>query len=119
MPGIYTSLDLLALPSLNEATPMCLLEALAAECPVVATRVGSVERVVSPERTGVLVRAGDAEELAAGILRSLGDPVWAHATAVAGREQVRSYFSADVTASAYAALYEEAVAHHVRRTEVN
>ena len=52
MPGVYASLDALVLPSLNEAMPMCLLEAMAAGCPVLATRVGSVEKLVIHDRTG-------------------------------------------------------------------
>ena len=41
--GIYSDLDLIILTSLNEGTPVSLIEAMAAAKPVVATRVGGVE----------------------------------------------------------------------------
>ena len=62
--------DLFVLPSRVETFGVALVEALAAGLPVVATDVGVAGEVVD-ERSGVLVRAGDAEALAAGIDRAL------------------------------------------------
>jgi glycosyltransferase involved in cell wall biosynthesis len=111
MPDIYASLDLLALPSFTEATPMCVLEALAASRPVVATEVGSVLKIVTPGITGLLVEPGDVEGLASCILRLLADPGLAQALALQGRAHVARHFSADTTAAAYLDLYEQAVSH--------
>jgi glycosyltransferase involved in cell wall biosynthesis len=111
MPDLYASLDMLALPSFTEATPMCVLEALAAFCPVVATAVGSVPTVITPGITGLLVEPGDVEGLASAILRLLADPGLAQALASQGRAHVARHFSADMTAAAYRDLYEQAVSH--------
>jgi glycosyltransferase involved in cell wall biosynthesis len=52
-------LDLVALTSLNEGTPVSLIEALAASKPVVSTNVGGVADVVQNGITGYLTNVGD------------------------------------------------------------
>jgi glycosyltransferase involved in cell wall biosynthesis len=73
VPAIYADLDLVALTSNNEGTPVTLIEAQAAGCPVVATAVGGVPDIVSDGQTGYLVPPGDAEALAEAILKALAD----------------------------------------------
>jgi glycosyltransferase involved in cell wall biosynthesis len=70
-PAIFTDLDLVVLSSLNEGTPVTLIEAMAAGKPVVATSVGGVSDLVAHERTGLLVPSKDSTALADGILRIL------------------------------------------------
>lgn len=62
--------DLLCLPSFREGCPNVVLEALACGRPVVASRVGGVPELVT-DQTGVLVPAGDADALAAGLHATL------------------------------------------------
>jgi glycosyltransferase involved in cell wall biosynthesis len=68
---IYSDLDLLVISSLNEGTPVPIIEALAAGCPVVATDVGGVADLLDGGRLGALVPSGDADALAEAILKSL------------------------------------------------
>lgn len=65
---IYAGLDIVALTSLNEGTPVTLIEAQAAGVPIVTTDVGGVRDVVSAE-TAIVVASGDAEALALGVLK--------------------------------------------------
>jgi glycosyltransferase involved in cell wall biosynthesis len=61
---IYADLDVVALSSINEGTPVSLIEALAAEVPVVGTAVGGVPDLLRGGTFGALVPAGDAGALA-------------------------------------------------------
>ncbi len=110
MPGVYASFDVMALPSYEENMPMCLLEAMAAGVPVIATRVGAVPKLIVPEQTGVLIEPGDAAGLAAAILRLLRDREEACRLGANGEAHAVRTFSAAATARRYAALYERGLA---------
>lgn len=60
-------LDIIAMTSLNEGTPVSLIEAQAAGKPVVSTRVGGVENVVLENDTAILSDSGDINQFAAGL----------------------------------------------------
>jgi glycosyltransferase involved in cell wall biosynthesis len=66
-------MDIVTLTSRNEGTPVGLIEAMAAGCPVVATAVGGVADVVEHERTGLLVPTNDAAALSLAWRRLLDD----------------------------------------------
>jgi glycosyltransferase involved in cell wall biosynthesis len=70
MASLYAAADLVVLPSLNEGTPVVLIESIASGCPVVASRVGGVPDVVD-QSCGILVASGDVAELSAAIPRAL------------------------------------------------
>jgi len=71
---VYADLDLLVLSSNNEGTPISLIEAMAAGCPVVATRVGGVADLVTDGVTGRVVPAGDPAQLSEAILAVFREP---------------------------------------------
>lgn len=93
MRPVYADLDVVALSSLNEGSPVAVIEALAAARPVVATRVGGVAEVVDDQQTGILVPSRDAEALARGIGRFLDDPAWAATVGQRGRASVYPRYS--------------------------
>ncbi len=68
---IYSDLDLTCLSSMNEGTPVALIESLAAGVPVVATRVGGVADVVVDAEDGAVVSPGDEIDLATALARLL------------------------------------------------
>jgi glycosyltransferase involved in cell wall biosynthesis len=85
--NFYPALDIVALTSLNEGTPLTLIEAMANARPVVATAVGGVADLLgSPARQydeapgyhicerGVSVAGGNAEGFAGGLQRLIADP---------------------------------------------
>jgi glycosyltransferase involved in cell wall biosynthesis len=88
MQPVYADLDVLVLSSLNEGSPVAVIEALAAARPVVATAVGGVGEVVEDGTSGILVQPRDANAIAAGILRFLDNPTWARQVGLAGRSSV-------------------------------
>ena len=84
----YAAFDALVLPSGNEGTPVSVIEALAAERPVVATRVGGVPDVVRDGEDGFLVEAGATEELADRLTRLAHDPELRARMGKHGRDRV-------------------------------
>jgi glycosyltransferase involved in cell wall biosynthesis len=73
MPAVLADLDLVALSSRNEGTPLTIIEAAACGVPAVATDVGGVASVVRDGATGLLVPPEDPVALAAALGELLGD----------------------------------------------
>jgi len=72
LPNIYADLDLLAVTSLNEGTPVSVIEAMAAGLPVVATAVGGVRDVLESYSKGAVVAEHDPDEMAHEMARLSG-----------------------------------------------
>jgi len=106
MPGVYASLDLFVLASIDEGMPMTILEALASRKPVIATAVGAVEKLVIPEQTGLLVQPRDVPALRDAMLRCLRNQSFAQTLGKNGQEHVQAFFSAQGMARKYVELYE-------------
>lgn len=60
--GPLSGLDLVALTSLNEGTPVSLIEAMASGKPVISTRVGGVEDIVKDGMSGYLTKKLDESD---------------------------------------------------------
>ncbi len=58
---VYADLDIVALTSINEGTPVSLIEAMASAKPVVATSVGGVVDIIEDGENGLLARSGDVD----------------------------------------------------------
>jgi glycosyltransferase involved in cell wall biosynthesis len=93
LPRIYADLDLLAVTSNNEGTPFSAIEAMAAGCPVVATRVGGLPDLIHEGQTGYLVPPGDAPAVAEAMLRLLHAPETARCMGQAARARVKDCFT--------------------------
>ncbi|MGD0655174.1 MAG: glycosyltransferase [Thermoguttaceae bacterium] len=111
VPEMLSLVDVILLTSRMEANPASILEAMACEKPVVATRVGSVAETVLDGRTGYLVPPGDAYRLAERTLELLCHPDQAALMGRAGREHVIAHWSVDRMVKGYqdliAELYEK------------
>jgi len=88
MVRVYADLDVVALTSLNEGSPVALIEALAAARPVVSTAVGGVPEVVVDGTTGRSVPVSNVPALSEAILGLLRDPERAAGLGKAGRRHV-------------------------------
>jgi glycosyltransferase involved in cell wall biosynthesis len=105
MPRIYTDLNVLVVSSDSEGTPVSIIEAMAAGCPVVATGVRSVPDLIINGKTGHLVPPGDADGLARAILRVLQEPQSASLMAQTSRGLARGRFSVNRLISETEKLY--------------
>ena len=78
----------------EEPLGLTLMEALARETPVVASRVGGVPDIVRDRETGVLVPAEDPEAVASAMPSMLAAPEQARAMARRGRADIAARFNA-------------------------
>ncbi|PYB70770.1 glycosyltransferase family 4 protein [Rhizobium wuzhouense] len=99
----FTTGNIVVIPSRAEAMPYIVLEALAAEKPVIASRVGGIPEVLGFD-SAALVEPGDAMALAGVMLTALTSPDWASRTMPA-KDSFQSRFSASVMAGQVEALY--------------
>jgi glycosyltransferase involved in cell wall biosynthesis len=106
MPPEYAAADVFCLPSWWEAMPLSVLEAMAAGLPVVATDVGDVARLVTPE-CGRVVPVKSPELLAEALRPLLEDVHHRRETGEAARRRARSAFSSTATAAAIGRVYDE------------
>jgi glycosyltransferase involved in cell wall biosynthesis len=89
----YATLDLFALSSINEGTPVAAIEAMAAGRSVVATAVGGVPDVIDTTRTGWLVPAGDVAAFANALVEGATNPQRRSSFGAAARELARARYS--------------------------
>ncbi len=73
VPELLKAVDGYVLASRSEGLGTAILEALAAELPAVATNVGGIPDSIRHEKTGLLVRPNDPEDLAAAMIRVMDD----------------------------------------------
>lgn len=74
MDFVLSGLDIVALTSHNEGTPVSLIEAQAASKPVVSTNVGGVKDVVADNQTGYITEPDDADMFAEALLKLINNP---------------------------------------------
>jgi glycosyltransferase involved in cell wall biosynthesis len=104
--ALLAGCDLFVHPSLADAFPTVLLEAMAAGLPVVASRVGGIPEIVIPGTTGELVPPGDANALAATINSVLADPAARARMSEAARSRAIRDFSAEAWLHRLGELYQ-------------
>lgn len=106
---LLAAADVFALPSLWEGAAGTLLEAMALECPIVASRLPTLQETVD-ESTAELVTPRDASEFARGVLAVLVDRSAAAARARAARRWFEQEFTIQVSARRMADLYSRVAA---------
>jgi len=107
LPQLYSELSVVVNTSLNEGTPVALIEAMAAGVPVVATHVGGAPDVVRDGETGWLAPSGDAEALAKAVKVALRD---GNEAAVRARADVLRRFSQERLIADMESLYDSLIA---------
>jgi spore coat protein SA len=89
----YQNADVLVNTSLSESFGMSLIEAMACQVPVVATRVGGMVDIVVEGDTGLLVDANNPQQLAEAAIKLLTDDALASRMGQAGRQRVEECFT--------------------------
>ena len=103
------AMDIYVHPALMEGFGIAVLEAMAMEKPVVASRVGGIPEVVQDGVTGFLVPPEDPEALALALLRLLQEPYTRQCMGRAGRERVEAHFTLERTMMTLQSLYAKLI----------
>jgi glycogen(starch) synthase len=106
------------LPSRHEPQGIVLLEAMAAGCPVIATRVGGVPETIRDGENGLLVAGEDVEAVANGLAALLQHPEAGRARAERASADVEGFDWSRI-ADQYLQCYQDAFAAHRRRVGVD
>jgi glycosyltransferase involved in cell wall biosynthesis len=88
---ILGAIDISVLSSLSEGLSTALIEAKAAGCAIVATRVGGIPETVTDGHTGLLAPSGDPEALADRIVHLLKNPAERRRFGEAARKDSRRH----------------------------
>ena len=106
--ALLAEADLCVFPSRFDNFPNACLEAMAAARPIVATRSGGMEEMLGPTNCGVLVKPGNADELARAIIRLADDPEQMLSLALRARQRVLEAYGDEAVGPLYEELYSEA-----------
>jgi glycosyltransferase involved in cell wall biosynthesis len=106
--SLFDALDVFAMPSLAESFGIVYLEAWMRRKPVIASRLGATEFVIDDGVDGDFVSPGDAGELAAAIVRLLGDRDRRRRFGAAGYAKTLARFTWDRITDAVEGLYGQA-----------
>ncbi|PVZ07994.1 glycosyltransferase [Actinomycetospora cinnamomea] len=111
VPRLLAGFDVFALSSKHEGVPIAVIEAMAAELPVVAPGVGGLPDVVGDGSEGFVVAPGDDAALADRLARLVADPDLRTALGKNARRRAEHEFTIEATARAF----EDMVAAVARR----
>lgn len=106
--ALLPGLDVYANSSITEGISLTILEAMAAERPVVVTAVGGNPEIVTEGVSGLLRAARDVGGLAEALTELSCNPALAGRLAAAGRARVLAEFTLDQMVERYAAIYASA-----------
>lgn len=107
LPKILKLMDIFVLPSVSEGVPVCLLEAMAAGKPVIATNVGGVPEIVHHEKTGLVIESRNVHGLAKAIILLLEDKEKAKELGEKGQAFINKRFSTEVMIQKIEGIYKE------------
>ena len=109
VPEIMAAIDVLVVPSMQEAQTIVIPQAFATGKPVIASNVGGIPEIVRHGKNGLLFRAGDEQGLAEAMVQIAESPDFARCLGVAGLELARRELAFDNKMDLLLASYRRAI----------
>ena len=91
--SFYQQSDIFVFPSLDEAFPLVLLEAMQFKLPVVTSDVGGVKDIVVDQQTGFIVQKNDADALTSKLISLIKDHALRDTMGIAGKKRFEEHFT--------------------------
>jgi glycosyltransferase involved in cell wall biosynthesis len=107
IPDLLREIDIIVIPSQRESFCRVAIESMAAQVPVIATRVGGLPELIDHEKTGILVPPGDVESLSNAIRYLMENPEMRRRMGEAGRKKVEKSFNLETNIRKTEQLYLE------------
>lgn len=111
IPQLIAVSDIFLLPTLTEALPTVLAEAMASGIPSIATTVGGIPEMISNHHNGILVPPADADRLAAACLEMLLNVEGAGKMGQAGTLVVQEKFNIKLQVERLEEMYRKVIFH--------
>jgi len=109
VPGFLDMIDIKVLPSLHEGLPLCVIEALAMEKPVIATAVDGTPEIIHHQQTGLLIPPKDSDALADALLYAINHRGEMDLMGKRGRQDIVRRFSLERQVSETEQVYKDLV----------
>lgn len=119
IPLLLRDIDLYVNSSLTEASPLSVIEAMAAGKPVVASDCGGVGDIVIDRETGFLVKAGDSGRLAEAIYNLLINPEQMNTFGRKGAERAQKVFDVRMNVSMIQQQYEQLFQDNIKERRIS
>ncbi|MEN9470374.1 MAG: hypothetical protein RL630_2107 [Verrucomicrobiota bacterium] len=103
---VYAAADILLMPSRFEGLPMTLLEAMAMNLPVVASKLDGIAEVIEEGREGYLVDSADVVGFAERCAALLENPPKSSELATNARAKIEAHFSVERMTTAVESIYD-------------
>lgn len=104
--GFLSSLDLFLLPSKSEGFSIATIQAMAASLPVIVTRSGGPEEIVTHGENGLMIEANCPEAIAGALEKLAANPDLCAKLASRGREHAIQNFDISSMLRAYQNIYD-------------
>jgi glycosyltransferase involved in cell wall biosynthesis len=111
---IMQASDVFVLPTMFDAQPTVIIEAMASSLPVVSTTFAGVPDMVTDGEHGLLVPPDDVPALTEALARVIGDPELARRMGRAGRARAEAEFAIDRQIERLADIYDALIAKRRR-----
>lgn len=107
--AFYAMFNILVMPSLWEAMPFTLLEAMSMRVPVVASSAGGIPEVIDDGENGIIVHSNRPEDVTEAIKKLIDDPSLINKIGEKAREKIVSEFQLSNTINQLQSLYTSSV----------
>jgi glycosyltransferase involved in cell wall biosynthesis len=97
--------DIFVSPTEKDAFPLALIEAMACGLPVLSTPVGGIQEIIIDRQNGLLVEAGNFQQLYDAICVLLGDTTLSGSLGKAAGQTVQEKYSAEIVTAKYVELF--------------
>jgi glycosyltransferase involved in cell wall biosynthesis len=109
IPEVLGAMDVFVLSSDFEGNPLSVMEAMASGLPIVSTAVGGIPDLVEDRKEGMLVRAGDVNDLASSMTLLMREEETRRGFGRAAALRAREQFDVSKMVEAYEEVYDEMV----------